>query len=115
MSKRYRLKMGTTHEDVRIADDEKREYLHGYQVDRLNEYDEKCKIMESKLEELGFKLVFLREEYDMHSKKFENKLTTTPGPNDNGEWIIITLDEFNTHIKSANTKLEEGGVIGDGS
>lgn len=99
MNKRYRLKMGATHDDVQIADDEKREYLHGYQVDLLNEYDAKCKVMESKLEELGFKIVFLKEEYNMDSKKFEDKITTTPGPNDKGEWIIIT----------------EGGVNGDGS
>lgn len=115
MDKRYRLKMGESHEDVRIADDEKREYLHGYQVDLLNEYDEKCKVMESKLEELGFKLVFLRQDYNMTSQKFETKITTDPSNTDNGEWIIVTVDEFNTHMKSTITQLEEGGVTGDGS
>ena len=86
--------MGETHEDVQIADDEKREYIHGLPVDLLNEYDCKCKVMTAKLEELGFKLVFLQEDYNMTSKAFENKITTSPDSNAKGEWIIITNDEF---------------------
>ena len=99
MDKRYRLIYGESHEDVRIADDEKREYLHGYQVDRLNEYDIKCKIMAAKLAELGYKLIFIKEDYNMSSKKFETTYTINPNPTDNGEWMIVTIDEFNKYIK----------------
>lgn len=99
MDKRYRLNYGKDYNNVTIADDEKRVYLHGYQVDLLNEYDIKCKVMKSKLEELGFRLIFIREEYNMTSKQFEDKYTTNPSINDNGKWVVITLDEFNKHVK----------------
>lgn len=91
--------MGDSHDNVTIADDEKRVYLHGYQVDLLNEYDAKCKAMESQLEELGYKLVFIREEYNMASKKFETAITTTPGVNDDGEWVVMTKEEFEKFAK----------------
>lgn len=97
--KRYRLNYGESHEDITIADDEERVYLHGYQVDRLNEYDEKCKIMESKLKELGYELVFIREDYSMEEKKFNNHVVKNPGSNDAGEWAVIPVEEWNK-IKS---------------
>ena len=102
MDKRYRLKMGESHDEVCIADDEKREYLHGYQVDRLNEYDIKCKVMAAKLEELGYKLIFFKEDYNMSSKKFETTYTTNPSNTDAGEWMVVTLDEFNKFIKKGD-------------
>lgn len=102
MDKRYRLKMGESHDEVCIADDEKREYLHGYQVDRLNEYDIKCKVMAAKLEELGYKLIFIKEDYNMSSKKFETTYTTNPSNTDAGEWMVVTLDEFNKFIKKGD-------------
>ena len=92
--KRYRLNYGKTHEKITIADDEKRVYLHGYQVDRLNEYDEKTKVMESKLKELGFILIFVREEWDKDNG-FETNITRNPSPNDHGEWKVISNDEYN--------------------
>ena len=98
MEKRYRLNYGASHEDVTIADDEKREYLHGYQVDLLNEYDQKCKVMESKLEELKLKLVFVIDDYNMSSKKFETRFTTNPDVSDNGEWKVVTEEEFNKFV-----------------
>lgn len=93
MNKRYRLNYGESHENITIADDEDRLYLHGYQVDRLNEYDEKCKVMESKLKELGFELIFIREEWD-YDKGFETSITRNPDPNDNGEWKVISIDDY---------------------
>ena len=93
MNKRYRLNYGESHEDITIADDEDRVYLHGYQVDRLNEYDEKCKVMESKLKELGFELIFIREEWEK-DKGFETNITRNPGPNDHGEWKVISIDDY---------------------
>lgn len=91
--KRYRLVHGESHETVRIADDKERCYLWGFQVDRLNEYDEKCKAMEEKLTELGFELVFIRETWE-YDDGFKTNLTKTPSPNDNGEWIVITSEEY---------------------
>ncbi len=102
MDKRYRLIYGESHEDVRIADDEDRVYLHGYQVDRLNEYDIKCKVMAAKLEELGYKLIFIKEDYNLSSKKFETTYTTNPSNTDAGEWMVVTLDEFNKFIKKGD-------------
>ena len=102
MDKRYRLIYGESHEDVRIADDEERVYLQGYQVDRLNEYDIKCKVMAAKLEELGCKLIFIKEDYNMRSKKFETTYTTNPSNTDAGEWMVVTLDEFNKFIKKGD-------------
>lgn len=94
MKNRYRLNYGESHEDITVADDEERVYLHGYQVDRLNEYDEKCKIMESKLKELGYELVFIREDYSMEEKKFNNHVVKNPGSNDAGEWAVISTSEY---------------------
>ena len=91
--KRYRLVYGESHEDVRIADDVDRCYLWGLQVDRLNEYDEKCEVMEEKLTELGFELVFIRETWD-NDKGFETSITKTPNFNDNGEWRVISATEY---------------------
>ena len=91
--KRYRLVYGESHEDVRIADDVERCYLFGYQVDRLNEYDEKTKVMESKLKDLGFELVFIREEWDK-DKGFESSITRNPSPHDNGEWKVIPDSDY---------------------
>ena len=92
--KRYRLVYGDSHEDVKIADDVDRCYLWGFQVDRLNEYDEKTKVMESKLKELGFELIFIREDYNL-KKGFETSITKNPGPHDNGEWKVISNDDYN--------------------
>lgn len=92
--KRYRLVYGESHEDVRIADDKKRCYLWGFQVDRLNEYDEKCEVMEEKLTELGFELVFIRETWEK-DKGFEENITKNPSPHDNGEWKVISSKEYN--------------------
>lgn len=100
--KRYRLNYGKDHENVTIADDEERVYLHGYQVDRLNEYDEKCKVMETKLKELGFELVFIREEWDK-DKGFETSITRNPGSNDNGEWRVISNNDY----EKFKNKLED--------
>lgn len=91
--KRYRLVYGETHEDVKIADDVDRCYLHGFQVDRLNEYDEKTNVMESKLNELGFEVIFIYVEWDK-DKGFESFITKAPGPNDNGEWKVISVSDY---------------------
>ena len=107
MPKRYRLKMGETHEDVGIADDEKRVYLHGDQVDLLNEYDIKNKVMLAKLEELGYKLIFVKEDYNMSSKKFETIYTTNPSVNDTGKWLVVTLDEYNKYVKRGDDNIGE--------
>lgn len=107
MNKRYRLNMGESHENITIADDEKRVYLHGYQVELLNEYDSKCKAMETKLEELGFKLLFIGEEYSMSSKTFKNIFTTNPNPNDNGDWHVVTKEEFDKYTKKEKPKEKD--------
>lgn len=91
--KRYRLIHGESHEDIKIADDKERCYLWGFQVDRLNEYDEKTNVMESKLKELGYELVFIRETWG-HDKGFETRITKTPNFNDNGEWRVISNEEY---------------------
>lgn len=100
--KRYRLVYGESHEDVKIADDVDRCYLWGFQVDRLNEYDEKTKVMESKLKELGFILIFVREEWD-RDKGFEKSITKNPGPNDHGEWQVIST----SYYEKLKNKLEQ--------
>ena len=100
-NKRYRLVYGETHEEVQIADDVDRCYLWGFQVDRLNEYDEKTKVMESKLEELGFKLIFVHEKYDF-DKGFESLITENPNPYDNGEWKVISVSDYEKLKEKAN-------------
>lgn len=94
MDKRYRLAHLGTHEDIRIADDEKRVYLHGYQVDLLNEYDEKVKVMEAKLNELGYECAFLCQDYSMSEKKFTSGLTKKPSTNQAGEWKVVSREEY---------------------
>ena len=101
--KRYRLVHGESHEDVRIADDKERCYLWGFQVDRLNEYDEKCEAMEEKLTELGFELVFIRETWEK-DKEFETNLTKTPNSYDNGEWTVVSSEEY-AKFKEKQAKL----------
>lgn len=96
--KRYRLYYGENHEDVMIADDKDRVYLRGLQVDRLNTYDIQCRVMADKLEELGYRLIFIRNEYNMDSKKFETSFTTEPKVEDDGEWAVVSIDEFNKVI-----------------
>lgn len=107
MDKRYRLVYGETHEDVKIADDVDRCYLHGFQVDRLNEYDEKTNVMESKLNELGFKLIFFYEKWDM-DKGFESFITEDPGPNDKGEWKVISVSDYEKLKEKANYGEKNG-------
>lgn len=92
--KRYRLVYGESHEDVKIADDIERCYLFGFQVDRLNEYDEKCEVMEAKLKELGFELVFVREEWDK-DKGFESNVIKNPDSQDKGNWRVLSIEEYN--------------------
>ena len=92
--KRYRLVYGESHEDVKIADDVERCYLFGFQVDRLNEYDEKCEIMEAKLKELGFELAFIREEWD-YDKGFESNVIKNPDSQDKGNWRVLSIEEYN--------------------
>lgn len=101
--KRYRLVYGESHEDVRIADDKERCCLWGFQVDRLNEYDEKVNIMEEKLTELGFELVFIRETWEK-DKGFEENITKNPKAEDNGEWKIISTKEY-AKFKEKQSKL----------
>ena len=96
MNKRYRLVHGETHSELMIADDEERKYLHGFQVDRLNEYDEKCRIMNEKLEELGFKLVCVQEKYNMETKRVEVTYSKDADYiNADCTWIVISIEEFN--------------------
>ena len=86
--------MGTSHDDVQIADDVERKYLFGLPVDLLNEYDEKVNVMESKLEELGYMLIFRYDNDYKESMDFKKILTKNPSPNDNGEWIVISVDDY---------------------
>lgn len=96
--------MGATHEDVQIADDVARTYLHGYQVDLLNEYDEKVNVMEPKLKELGYEVVFRYSNIYKDANGIENIVTKTPNPIDDGEWIVISVEDYVKCFKNNQTR-----------
>lgn len=104
---RYRLIYGETHNDVKIADDEKREYISGFPVNLLNEQDIKIKLMEEKLEEFGFEIWFLEEiiEYDENKKEIRtfklNKNSTKSNP---GKWTLLTKERVQ------KIQQEKGGI-----
>lgn len=90
--KRYRFIYGETHDTCSVADDIEREYIRSESrlVDRLNELDEKTWVMEEKLNELGYQLIFRMEDYDMSKKSFDTIFTSHPKATDKGEWVILT-------------------------
>ena len=96
MRNRFRYCYGETHDGSMVADDVKRKYIHSglTLVDMMNEYDIKCNLMEEELEKLGYKLVFIVQEFNMESKKFELSYTVNPSPTDNGDWKIVNKEEF---------------------
>ena len=90
--KRYRFIYGETHDTCSVADDIEREYIRSELrlVDKLNELDEKTWVMEEKLNELGYQLIFRMEDYDMSKKSFDTIFTCHPKATDKGEWVILT-------------------------
>ena len=94
VNERFRLVHLGDHTQVAIADDETNEYIHGLPVDMLNSYDGQVKAMKNKLEELGFILLFRYEDYDMASKKFNDKFSLDPQKNVKGEWLVFTQKEY---------------------
>ena len=90
--KRYRFIYGETHDTCSVADDLEREYICNELrlVDKLNELDEKTWVMEEKLNELGYQLIFRMEDYDMSKKSFDTIFTYRPKATDKGEWVILT-------------------------
>lgn len=98
--KRYRFVYGETHDTCSVADDTKREYIRSESrlVDKLNELDEKTLVMEDKLNELGYQLIFRMDKYDMSKKSFDTVFTYNPKSTDKGEWIVLT-DKQVEHLK----------------
>ena len=90
--KRYRFIYGETHDTCSVADDTTREYIRSESrlVDKLNELDEKTWVMEGKLNELGYQLIFRVEDYDMSKKSFNTIFTCHPKATDKGEWVVLT-------------------------
>lgn len=107
-TKRYRFIYGETHDTCSVADDTTREYICNETrlVDKLNELDEKTQVMEEKLNELGYQLIFRMAEYDMSKKSFDTLFTYHPKATDNGEWVIMS-DKQVEHIKN---QFKEDGL-----
>lgn len=108
MDKRFRFVYGEMREDCTFSDGEEKGYINSpFQlVDLLNSYWNKCNIMEDKLEDLGFKVLFHYEDYDMVIKSFKNKFAENPKRNQDGEWLIFTKEEYEKIIKGKEENLK---------
>lgn len=107
-TKRYRFIYGETHDTCSVADDIEREYIHSESrlVDKLNELDEKTLVMEEKLNELGYQLIFRVESYDMSKKSFSTIFKKHPSYSDKGEWIVISNEEVERVKKQFKEDIE---------
>ena len=105
--KRYRFIYGETHDTCSVADDIEREYIHSESrlVDKLNELDEKTWVMEEKLNELGYQLIFRMEDYDMTKKSFKPLFKEHPNDVDNGKWVLLSDKQYE--------KIKEQKLLGD--
>lgn len=101
MDKRFRFVYGETHEDCTFADDFKRTYINSPStlINFLNDYYNKCNVMEEKLEELGFKVVFKQEVYDMINKKFKKEYSHENNADKDGEYMVLTKKQYEDIIK----------------
>ena len=104
-SKRYRFIYGETHDTCSVADDIEREYIRSESrlVDRLNELDEKIWVMEEKLNELGYQLIFRMDDYDMSKKSFNTIFKKHPSYSDKGEWIVMS----NEQVEQVKSRFKE--------
>lgn len=103
MDKRFRFCYGETHDKCHFADDEKRVWINSpFQlVDLLNDYYNRYCIVEEKLRELGFRILFVYKEYDMDKKKFKLKYSENSNGEDkkDGNYIIVSDNDVDKYLK----------------
>ncbi len=104
---RFRFVYGTTHDECVTADGNNGEYICSEirLVKILNQLDEQNQLMENKLNELGFRLFYKMEDYDMTKKSFKPLFKEHPQDSDNGEWVLLSDKQYE--------KIKEQKLLGD--